>query len=525
MQILLKKYLGDIVTFSYSLFIVSPSLFFYFAEKKVTSYMLLFVLLQVLILLSPVILLNMSKRIWNFLSIPFFILTLVQWANFSIFEFELTEGAILAILDTSLNESNDFLKIIPTFFWITLPLMFLLFICVMKNNFIAIKRIIHIKKIYLFLMILLILPKVLRSPHISTLEELFGKMYPTRNITTLVKSVKLRSKYLTSLENFSNTSVIAKSIHNNEVNILVIGESARKQNHSHYGYQRNTSKFTKELGVNLNTFNSVYSASNSTIMSLKNTITKTSNGSIYTLPGIMKAAGSNVTWISNQGKYGEHLSLLSMIAKTGDESIYVNNSDFGGVSYDGKVLSHLKKKLSSDGSLFIVIHLLGSHFNYIRRYPNKFEFFNDQKYPAKSIEQNNIINKYDNSILYTDYVLAEIIKVLQVEQRPTSLVYFSDHGEILYDEDYNFYGHGGGRESTKYELEVPFYTWMNDKFQTPQRIQEIKAKEIQPFSLIDFIPFYLKFVGVEVKGVPLLKIYSEHINYYNSKDELVPFIK
>jgi heptose-I-phosphate ethanolaminephosphotransferase len=523
MQNLIKKYYGDLLTVGYSFFLVSPSLFYYFAEQKITSYMFLFVFLQILLVLLPVIVLKMTKALWNTLSIPFFLFALIQWGNFSIFKFELTEGAILAILDTNLNESLDFLNLVPLSFWMILPFILVGFVREMKSKKLVFTQIKHIKKVFITLIILLILPKIVRSPSTNTLKELFGKTYPARNIITLVKTRELRESYLISFKKYKNIKVQATLLHRNEVNILVIGESARRMNHSHFGYYRNTNKYTEAESANLYLLNNAFAASNSTIMSLKNTLTKTNEKGVYSLPSIVKAAGSNVTWISNQGKYGEHLSLLSMIANTGNDSIYINNSDFGGVSYDGKVVEHVQKSLTKGGASLIIVHLLGSHFNYIRRYPTEFDSFSGESIDGLTAKQSEIINRYDNSVLYTDFVISQIIKLLKDEGRSASLTYFSDHGEILYDKGYDFYGHGGGKEATKYELEIPLYVWMNDMYKNEHRLNVLRINKNKDFSLINFMPFYLDLIGVEVNSFPELKKQSENINYFNSKDELVPF--
>ena len=86
-------------------------------------------------------------------------------------------------------------------------------------------------------------------------------------------------------------------------------------------------------------------------------------------------------------------------------------------------------------NLFIVFHTYGSHFNYKERYPEEFAKF--QPANATEVEYKNkdqLINAYDNSVLYTDYFLHSLIGILKNSGADATMIYSPDHGEDLLDD-------------------------------------------------------------------------------------------
>jgi lipid A ethanolaminephosphotransferase len=140
--------------------------------------------------------------------------------------------------------------------------------------------------------------------------------------------------------------------------------------------------------------------------------------------------------------------------------------------------------------LVIVLHQKGSHGPaYFRRYPQEFERFTPV---CRSVEfercsRDAIVAAYDNSILYTDYVLSRTIDMLRALSREdnldTAMLYFSDHGESLGER--NLYLHGAPYMIAPPEqTRVPFMVWMSDSFSKRFRIDRtcLQARRHQPFS-------------------------------------------
>lgn len=124
----------------------------------------------------------------------------------------------------------------------------------------------------------------------------------------------------------------------------------------------------------------------------------------------------------------------------------------------------------------MVLHTYGSHFNYQERYPRNFAFFKpDSKSEAKPENRRDLLNAYDNTIRYTDYILHGIVERLQkwektqaktdgVYSQPTSaMLYTSDHGENIFDDDRRLFLHAAPKASD-YELHVPFIIWTSDGY-------------------------------------------------------------
>lgn len=132
-------------------------------------------------------------------------------------------------------------------------------------------------------------------------------------------------------------------------------------------------------------------------------------------------------------------------------------------------------------STFVVIHCMGSHFRYNLRYPEEFQVFTpviDNSFNFTALKPSNrdrLINSYDNSILFTDYFLSELISILSRDStRSNLLMYASDHGENLFDDELNLFAHGGTVIS-RYERKIPFFIWRNQLYDEfyPDKIDAI----------------------------------------------------
>jgi glucan phosphoethanolaminetransferase (alkaline phosphatase superfamily) len=133
-------------------------------------------------------------------------------------------------------------------------------------------------------------------------------------------------------------------------------------------------------------------------------------------------------------------------------------------THDGVMLPYLDNVLAKPKKQFIVIHTSGSHWNYAARYPSEFEIF---KPGCKDIStqtdqpgcgEPGLTNSYDNSIIYTDYILSQIIK--RLGDKNAFLIYASDHAESLGEN--GIYGHG--THMVPEQLTITFIFWASDKF-------------------------------------------------------------
>jgi len=265
--------------------------------------------------------------------------------------------------------------------------------------------------------------------------------------------------------------LLPKAVFNNNQKmlvVLVIGESARSNNFSLYGYNRDTNPLLEKNGVVA--LKQTQSSSTYTTASVASMLSHNGNHGMYEpLPSYLKRSGVDVIWrTSNWGQ--PHIDVNSFQT----EGELVGQCQGEGCSYDEVLLTGLKARIQSSDKqkIFVALHTKGSHGpSYYMKYPKSFEVF---KPVCKSVELSNcsnqaLINAYDNTILYTDYFLDKTIKLLKkIENTPTLFIYISDHGESL--GEYGLYLHGTPFSiAPEVQKNIPFIVWMSDSFKKSER--------------------------------------------------------
>jgi len=308
-----------------------------------------------------------------------------------------------------------------------------------------------------------------------------------------------------------------------EVYVLVIGESLRRHNLPQYGYVRNTSPLLDSMR-NIIYYQDAISPASLTSTSIKLMLTPmTVNG--YDNKQYMRSIltpvneiGFQTYWISNQGKYGYQTTESSVLASEANHEIYTN-TDYRNVSLDEKVLPFLDRILNKhEKKIFIVLHMMGSHNRYRTRYPSKkFDHFKQHRGILKTPRLKNLndktisfINEYDNSVLYTDYILWRIISEVKRQNSLSWVIFFSDHGENLYDTEQELRGHGFANP-THYEFDVPLLMWYSDKYQRMygERIEEIRNNSSTQCSLESMFHSLCDLLDIILKlSDPQLSIFS-----------------
>ena len=141
---------------------------------------------------------------------------------------------------------------------------------------------------------------------------------------------------------------------------------------------------------------------------------------------VAKKSGYKTFWFSNQGRYGEYDSAITLVAKTADVAEWTDDTfDFS--DKDDEILIDFLKKINPAENNFVVLHLMGSHIYYNNRYPRSFK-----KWITKDgTGMMNAAPSYANTILYTDFVLSKIFDCAAENLNLQAMIYFSDHGEDL----------------------------------------------------------------------------------------------
>ena len=255
-----------------------------------------------------------------------------------------------------------------------------------------------------------------------------------------------------------------------ETYVIAIGESANAQHHSYCGYKRNTNEFTDALGDSIRRFRGVRSQFAQTLPSLEKTLTfaDCKNPDRLWTQGSMidyfKEAGFKTFWLSNQ--YALDDTAITAMAGHADEMKCFNFGDmkrFERTGLDGEMIPEIEKAIADEAPRkAIFVHLIGSHAAYVNRYPAEFRHFEGAA-PGKehlSAIKNQMINTYDDSTRYTDYVISKIAQSLDAAEGVSCLLYFGDHGEDIYDtrEDKPL---GHSQLANEPMTSVPFMLWTN----------------------------------------------------------------
>ncbi len=386
-----------------------------------------------------------------------------------------------------------------------------------------------------------------------------NQLYPVNicyNLYLAFERNAASENYKEASRNFKFEAKSERSLDVPEVYVMVVGETARAHNFSLYGYPRNTNPLlSKTPGIKA--FPNATTQSNTTHKSVPMLLSAASAEDFERLfheKGILaafKEAGFHTVFISNQ--LPNH-SFIDFLGEQADEHYFLKKEDaLQGNHYDEDLLQKLDEILpKADASssahyryrkLFVVLHTYGSHFNYQERYPRSFAYFKpDSRSEAKSENRRDLLNAYDNTIRYTDYILHGIIERLQkwegiqtktdgVYGQPISaMLYTSDHGENIFDDDRHLFLHAAPKASD-YELHVPFIIWTSEGFskQYPDILKalgENRSKQVQ--SSLSAFHTMLGIGGIQTHyrqdeySVASEKYHSVKLLYLDDHDEAIP---
>lgn len=268
--------------------------------------------------------------------------------------------------------------------------------------------------------------------------------------------------------------------------VLVIGESARSQNFSLYGYKKNTNPLLSKT-ENLSSFQAT-SCATYTTAGVKCILEHKNTDELYEiLPNYLYRNNVEVVWrTTNWGEPPVH------IRKYQNRDTLVKDCKGDGCNYDEVLLTGLKEQIlaSKKNKILIVLHTSTSHGpTYSKKYPPQFETF---KPVCNSVELANcskaeLINAYDNTIVYTDYILHNVIEDLeQLKEYKSAMFFVSDHGESLGEK--NLYMHGVPISfAPKEQYEIPFIVWTSNKNLKQRNPNDILSQNYVFHSVLNFL--------------------------------------
>lgn len=260
------------------------------------------------------------------------------------------------------------------------------------------------------------------------------------------------------------------------VTVLVVGETARAANFQLGGYGRPTNPLLSQM-ENLFYFEEATSCGTDTATSLPCMFSNLPRDQFNAdharhrenILDVVKRAGVRVIWLDNQAGVGckslcdrvEHQELAQ--AK---EPAFCNDEG----CQDDILLDGLRKRLDEplQQETLIVLHQMGSHGPaYYKRYPKAFQTFEPvcATSSLNDCSRAEIVNAYDNTIVYTDHIVAGVIQALKARQEEVAgfVLYVSDHGESLGEK--NLYLHGMPyRIAPSEQTHIPMLMWMSDHY-------------------------------------------------------------
>ncbi len=255
--------------------------------------------------------------------------------------------------------------------------------------------------------------------------------------------------------------------------VLLVGETARAANFSLYGYKQNTNP---ELSRNKDiiVFKNVSSCGTATAVSLpcmfshltKKQFNVTDAQYAQNLLDIVQASGCDVFWKDNDDGCKKVCNRINHVdAKAGNKAPYC----FDSYCHDDILLDGLENMLKDiKKDTLIVLHMMGSHGpTYFRRYPDRFKRFLPTCDTAnlQDCTREQIVNTYNNTILYTDYIISSVINILSRQpQLQSGMLYASDHGESLGEN--NLYLHGLPYAiAPEEQKKIPMIIWLSSGLQ------------------------------------------------------------
>ena len=275
--------------------------------------------------------------------------------------------------------------------------------------------------------------------------------------------------------------------------VLVVGETARADKFESNGYTKSTTPLTRELGAI--SFHNVTSCGTATAVSVPCMFSRLSREdynpriaeSQDNVLDIIHRAGAEVTWIDNNSSCKGVCKRINTIEFDPSRDSTLCDGDY---CFDEVLTNILQEVLSkpTDKNRVIILHMIGSHGpTYFRRYPSTFTKFvpDCPRSDIQNCDEQSLVNTYDNTIAYTDYVLSKVIQELSNIPN-ASMLYLSDHGESLGEK--GLYLHGFPYQiAPEEQTHIPMLFWTSEFGHSKYRecVQQLASTPYSQDNLFD----------------------------------------
>ena len=464
-----------------------------------------------------------QKVFWYFLT--FVVISLSLYYPIYLSYGKLNSGVVAAFFETNPAESFEFLGKLK-FDQFILPLLFIFSVYILHRlkKYVVIqeklplkeikqKRILNIILSIVVIFSTILIPTTFYFENIS--KDQINSHWTLTNspvnlisfYANIIESIADYYHDKSDLENVQNITppwhiISAKPQYKNYV--LIIGESARRDYMSTYGFHLPTTPFLDKTKGYINA--GYISSAPATYHSLLNTLhfnpkDKGKKDYSYNIITLAKIAGIKTFWLSNQGSIGKYDTLASRLGVAADFHYFTKKGGFTTNNADDMALldelkTKFKEKTYSNNVRLFVIHLMGSHRNFCQRLKEeekKLEFINES------------LSCYVNTILKTDKFIEETVTLLKEQNEPYSLIYFSDHGlshinkENKKEVDLDF------GDEYKQNFDVPFVKISSDD--DTREVVNIKR------SAFNFIYGFSQWLGIQTKEL------NNHYDFFSNKDD------
>jgi len=440
----------------------------------------------------------LSRFVGKFLLVVFFIVNAIAVYFINTYNVIIDESMVGNVLNTNYAESSSFFSIKLVLYIILLGVIPGIYIIKAKIINVTLKRFLIIVSASLLFILVVAFVNASNWLWIDKNSKTLGGLAMPWSYTVNLSLFYVHKHQ----ENEKEILLPNATIKDNQksVVVLVIGESARSENFSLYGYSRNTnpllSKTPDVFHFNATSCATYTTAGVKCILEHKNT------GDLYEiLPNYLYRNGVEVVWrTTNWGEPPVHIKNYL------NREALMKNCKGEGCNYDEVLLNNLKEQImaSTKNKILIILHTSISHGpEYSKKYPPQFETF---KPVCNSVElakcsHAELINAYDNTIGYTDYILSNVIEDLkQLKEYKSAMIFVSDHGESLGEK--NLYMHGLPLSlAPKEQYDIPFIVWTSDN----------SLKQLKPDNMLSQNHVFhsvLNFLGIQSP------IYNEELNIF-----------
>lgn len=419
----------------------------------------------------------------------------------------LDEEILATILATNLDEAQEYLS---TYVSVELITLVLFAIAVILLAFYALNRIsLKMRFVPRFLLFVFLLFSCVIS--ISKYNQ--------------IKEFKifwlLNSERVPDLRDYMQYPAVVVSEECPENIVIILGESFSKSHSSLYGYERPTNPKLGTMFADglLKIFPNVSSYATRTIPCVKSILAGYTNEcadsinwyECLTLIEVVKQAGYKTYWISNLPKRGLYDNEIGRYAELCDAECFLGGyiPGLAKTRLDEELLPFVDAAInnSTERNLYI-IQMQGSHHSFKERFPAAFSKFTADDYIVTharlSKDKRQLLAEYDNSVLYNDSVVYEMMK--RFSDKEAVVFYFSDHANDVFESSNDHIGHSilNDELSNFYGKQIPFMLYTTEKFKDkyPQIEEKIKSAVDVPLRTDSVMYTIMDIAGIEtINGV------------------------